>query len=797
MKFTDGMWLLREGIRIDWMSNVERFNVDTEKETVDLLLNKFQRHRGDTLNSPTVSARVTSPLEGVIGVKLVHWAGGLDNGPHYELNTSSGHTEITHDQGKNLNYVSGPLKLDINTAPNEMGFVFSSSNGKNKNKLTGHSWRSIGYVGDQTTPKSHFPDGLFFERQGYMLAGLDLGVGEKLYGLGERFGPFIKNGQSVDIWNEDGGTSSELAYKNIPFYISSNGYGVFVNHPGRVSLEVQSERTTRVNVSVPGEELEYFVVWGATPKEILRRYTALTGRPGLVPAWSYGLWLTTSFTTNYDEQTVTGFLDGFKDRNLPLGVFHFDCFWMKSYQWCDFEFDSDMFPDAAGYLQRLQSRGLKLSVWINPYVGQASPLFEIGKKNGYFIKRTDGSVWQWDLWQAGMAIVDFTNPAARLWYSSHLTRLMEMGIDSFKTDFAERIPYKNITYHDNSDPAKMHNYYALLYNKTVYETATAFPASAGGGGGGGSPTTLLFARSTSVGGQKYPIHWGGDCESTYEAMAESLRGGLSLSLCGYIFWASDIGGFEGTPPPALYKRWVQFGLLSSHSRLHGSSSFRVPWIYDDSNEDGEGEGKECTDVLRACVRRKIALTPYILAAALEGHRSGTPLMRAMFLEFPDDLNTYSLDMQYMFGGNLLVAPVFEDGGVVRFYVPRTAEDEEGGDGKGGKWISWFDHTKTYESGRWYTETHGFETLPILVRPGSVTPVNVKLERPEGDALDGLEVLVNGRLGGEGVKVEIVDPERTNEVLRVLTVRHGEDGAVVATFDGDEEVSVKVNWVGNY
>lgn len=219
-----------------------------------------------------------------------------------------------------------------------------------------------------------------------MLAELDLGVGEKVYGLGERFGPFVKNGQTVDMWNEDGGTSSELAYKNIPFYISSKGYGVFVNHPGKISLEVQSERTTRVNISVPGEEIEYFIVYGDSPKDVLRRYTTLTGRPGLVPSWSYNLWLTTSFTTNYDEQTVTGFLDGFRDRDIPLGVFHFDCFWMKSYQWCDFQFDEEMFPDAVGYLKRLKERGLRISVWINPYVGQASPLFEEGKKNGYFIK---------------------------------------------------------------------------------------------------------------------------------------------------------------------------------------------------------------------------------------------------------------------------------------------------------------------------------------------------------------------------------------------------------------------------
>ncbi|EPS31985.1 putative alpha-xylosidase [Penicillium oxalicum 114-2] len=757
MKFTEGMWCLKEGVQIEWMSNVERLR--TEKETAHLLLNKLQRHRGDTLNSPTISARITSPQEGIIGVNLVHWAGRVDNGPHYHLNATEGHAVIDHDKSSNkFNYTSGPLILDVNTATNALDFVFRSQKGK---KLTGHSFRSIGYVADQRTEKHRYEDGIYAEKQGYMLAELDLGVGERVYGLGERFGPLVKNGQTVDMWNEDGGTSSELAYKNIPFYMSSKGYGVFVNHPGKVSLEVQSERTTRVNISVRGEEIEYFIVYGETPKDVLRRYTALTGRPALVPSWSYNLWLTTSFTTNYDEQTVTGFLDGFRNRDIPLGVFHFDCFWMKSYQWCDFQFDEEMFPDAIGYLKRLKERGLRISVWINPYVGQASPLFEEGKKNGYFIKHTDGSVWQWDFWQAGMAVVDFTNPAACDWYNSHLERLMEMGVDSFKTDFAERIPVRGVKYHNGADPERMHNYYALLYNRIVYETLNNRV---------GRNQGLLFARSTAPGGQAYPVHWGGDCESTFEAMAESLRGGLSLMLCGYIFWASDIGGFEGTPPPALYKRWVQFGLLSSHSRLHGSSSFRVPWIY----------GEDCSAVLRDCVKRKILLTPYILAEALCGHRDGTPLMRALFLEFPQDLNTYAIDTQYMFGSNLMVAPVFSEEGEVTFYVPR-AEDEANG-----KWVSWFDHSKSYEGGQWYTETHGFDTMPILVRPGTVTVTNPSLKAPGDNALEGVELLVNGTLAAEAT-IELVDPSQTDQVLKTLRVTCGADGADVQVEGHDVKV----------
>jgi alpha-D-xyloside xylohydrolase len=353
-----------------------------------------------------------------------------------------------------------------------------------------------------------------------------------------------------------------------------------------------------------------------------------------------------------------------------------------------------------------------------------------------------------------MAVVDFTNPTATEWYNSHLERLMDMGVDSFKTDFAERIPVKGIKYHNGADPERMHNYYALLYNKIVYETMSNRI---------GHNQALLFARSTAPGGQAYPVHWGGDCESTFEAMAESLRGGLSLMLSGYIFWASDIGGFEGTPPPALYKRWVQFGLLSTHSRLHGSSSFRVPWIY----------GEDCSDVLRECVKRKILLTPYILQEALRGHKDGAPLMRAMFLEFPEDLNTYAVDTQYMFGSNLLVAPVFSEEGEVTFYVPRSDDDEAG------KWVSWFDYSKTYESGRWYTETHGFDTLPILIRPGSVTVTNPTIKAPEDDALSGIELLINGRLRGE-TTVEIVNSAQTDEILKTVQLSPAAGGKVEAS-----------------
>ncbi len=449
--------------------------------------------------------------------------------------------------------------------------------------------------------------------------------------------------------------------------------------------------------SVEGEYLEYFVIDGPTPKAVLDRYTRLTGRPALPPAWSFGLWLTTSFTTNYDEATVNRFIDGMAERRLPLHVFHFDCFWMKAFQWCDFEWDPATFPDPVGMLQRLKARGLKICVWINPYIGQKSPLFREGKEKGYLLKRPNGAVWQWDKWQPGLAIVDFTNPAASAWYANHLKRLVKMGVDCFKTDFGERIP-TDVVWHDGSDPQKMHNHYAFIYNELVWEVLKQTV---------GEEEAVLFARSASVGAQQFPVHWGGDCYANYESMAESLRGGLSIGLSGFGFWSHDIGGFENTAPAHVYKRWCAFGLLSSHSRLHGSKSYRVPWAYDD----------EACDVVRHFTELKCRLMPYLYRQAVTANASGTPVMRAMMLEFPDDPACDYLDRQYMLGDSLLVAPVFSEAGDVAFWLPE------------GRWTHLW-HNDEQSGSRWLKQRHDFLSLPVYVRENTLLALGNNDQKPD-------------------------------------------------------------------
>jgi len=375
-----------------------------------------------------------------------------------------------------------------------------------------------------------------------------------------------------------------------------------------------------------------------------------------------------------------------------VSAFHFDCFWMKEFSWSDFEWDSAVFPDPAGLIKRLHEKGYRVCVWTNPYIAQMSSLFAEAKEKGYLIKRPDGSVWQWDLWQPGMAIVDFTNPDACIWFQSKLQKLIDIGVDSFKTDFGERIP-TDVIYSDGSDPMRMHNYYPYLYNKVVFELLERKP----------NKETVVFARSATAGCQKFPIHWGGDNESTFESMAGTLRGGLSMALSGFGYWSHDIGGFEGTPNPDVFKRWVAFGLLSSHSRLHGSGSYRVPWLIDD----------EASVVTKFFTDLKILLMPYILKMSEIVHTQGVPMMRPMMMEFPEDPSCLYLDRQYMLGESILVAPIFNSDGVADFYLPE------------GKWTSLITG-ESVVGGSWRSEKHGYTSLPLYIRESTLTQNGAEL-----------------------------------------------------------------------
>lgn len=721
MKFTDGYWCVKKGITPLYAAEYSSHKVK-DKELVLYAPGRHIADRGDCLNLGMLTIRLTSPMEDVIKVTVTHFEGTASKGPFAETVRCSPHVVIEEDEDT-LSFQSGNTKAVVDKRPDSWGIRFLDGD----RELTNTGFRNMAYMKQ--------------EREGrvYMTEQLALDVDEYIYGLGERYTPFVKNGQSVEMWNEDGGTASDITYKNIPFYLSNKGYGVLLDEEGDASYEIASEKVERVQFSVEGERLAYYIINGHTPKGTVSLYTELTGKPALLPAWSFGLWLTTSFTTDYDEETTGSFIQGMADWDIPLHVFHFDCYWMEAYEWCNFTWDPATFPDPKGMLDRYHKRGLKICVWINPYIGQKSPLFQEALKEGYLLKKKNGDVWQTDMWQAGMGIVDFTNPRAEVWYQNKLKGLLDMGVDCFKTDFGERIPVRDIAYYDGSDPVKMHNYYTYLYNKAVFELLQRER---------GEGEAVLFARSATVGGQKFPVHWGGDCSASYASMAETIRSGLSLACAGFGFWSHDISGFESTASADIYKRWCQFGLLSSHSRLHGSSTYRVPWIFD----------REACDVLRRFIKLKCALMPYLYRQAVKTHEEGIPLMRPMFLEFPGDRCCETLDKQYMLGDSLLVAPVFKESGEVEYYLPK------------GNWVNLLTGN-SYMGGGWQKETYDYFTLPLLVRAGSIVPVGANCQRPDYDYADGVKLLLY--FPDDGCEEEVfVTDVKGSTVMKVRANRAG-------------------------
>ena len=746
MLFGNGCWLQKEGCACFTPQEVYFENTEATKVTLCLPTSRIV-NRGCTLGGINLTMVITSPAPDVLRVQTYHHLGVKKREPEFELYQKEEQPlTVTSDEEKRT-VTSGGLTLEIGKKNWYMAYrrgneVITRSAAKDLACMK-TDWKGDAYdKGDGT--------------ETYMRQQLTMGVGELIYGLGERFTAFTKNGQSVAIWNEDGGTSTYQSYKNIPFYISNKGYGVFVNHSEKVEFEIGTEQVTKTAFSVEGGYLDYYLFNGPSMKEVLERYTDLTGKPSLPAPWTFGLWLSTSFTTNYDEETVMSFVDGMLDRGIPLRTFHFDCFWMKEFHWTDFVWDSRVFPDPKGMLSRIKAKGLNICVWINPYIAQESCLFAEGMEKGYFVKRTNGDVWQWDMWQPGMALVDFTNPDACTWYQEKLAGLLDMGVDCFKTDFGERIPVDGIEYFDHSDAKKMHNYYTYLYNKTVYDILEKKR---------GKGEAVLFARSATVGGQKFPVHWGGDCWSDYESMEESLRGGLSLLMSGFGFWAHDIGGFESTSTPDVYKRWVAFGLLSSHSRLHGSTSYRVPWAYDE----------EAVDVVRFFTRLKARLMPYLYKTAIQANKTGVPTMRSMVLEFTEDRTCHYVDKQYMLGDSLLVAPIFNEESLADYYLPA------------GRWTDFFTG-EVKEGGRWIQEKHGYLSVPLLVKENSIVAIGAHDDKPDYDYGEDTELRIYEPVAGTTVTETAYGMDGREEIKISVTT---EEGKISVSVETGKAVSVRL------
>ena len=529
---------------------------------------------------------------------------------------------------------------------------------------------------------------------------------EHLYGLGEKFTRLNKVGQRIITWTQDAfGSTSERSHKNIPFLMSTRGYGLLLNTGARITWEIGTTSCQSVSLLSEDSTLDMFIICGDDFTEILQNYALLTGKAAMPPKWSFGLWVSSGGTYR-DQESNQAVVDGLETHDIPADVMHIDPWWMTWRQYCDFRWNTEAFPDVAGMIQDWHARGIKICLWEHPYISIESDLFETGKQNDYFLKRPDGEVYIIDYglslaprpdgivrvatrdtsWNAQVAIVDLTHPEAYTWFQDLHRSVLQMGVDVFKTDFGEDVP-EDAVFYNGQTGATMHNLYPLIYNQCVTEVTQQERGY-----------EVVWSRAGTAGSQRFPICWSGDPASDFESLACTIRGGLSIGLSGIPFWSNDIGGYRKMPSPEVYIRWAQFGLFCSHSRMHGDSP-REPWIF----------GDEALEIVRRYVKLRYSLFPYLYSAAHQALTMNVPVIRAMVLAFPNDPNTYDKDLQYMLGNDLLVAPIYDESNERNIYFPA------------GTWINY--HTGDIIHGETNRRVYApLDTLPLYVRAGSVIPM---------------------------------------------------------------------------
>ncbi len=587
------------------------------------------------------------------------------------------------------------------------------------------------------------------------------------YGFGEKFTDLDKRGQTIDVWQENAaGARTGAAYKNIPLMMTPRGYGVFVNSTARVTCWMGSRSTRTWSLAVPGDTVEYFFIAG-TLAEILESYARLTGFPPVPPRWSFGLWASTSFVP-IDQAQVGARARRLRREGIPADVVHLDATWQRAEERSDLRWDPEAFPDPARLISDLHGLGYKVSLWENPYVSIHSSLFQEGAARGYFLRRPDGSVYTPQIGSGAggrryplCAIVDFTNPAAAEWFRALHAPLLEAGVDTFKTDFGEEIPVDAV-FHNGRTGAEMRNMYARLYQELVFTMLRERHGVA-----------VIWARAACPGAQQFPVHWSGDPHCTYEDMAATLRGGLSAGMSGVAFWSHDIGGFYGTPTPDLYVRWAQFGLLSGHARYHGTT-VRDPWAF----------GDDILAIFRRYAVLRSRLVPYLYTYACCAAETGLPLMRPLVLRYQDDPATYGIDLQYLLGDELLIAPVFDPDGRVAAYLPR------------GRWTDFWTG-EVIQGPCAIRRLAPRDVLPVYVRENSLVPLGPPLqyagERPCDPLTVEAYVTAEARftLRGEDEQLPLTVRREgpafdfeAGAAAATYTVRfHGAGDAAAATADG--------------
>jgi alpha-D-xyloside xylohydrolase len=513
-----------------------------------------------------------------------------------------------------------------------------------------------------------------------MAAVMSLSPGEKIYGFGESFTRFDKRGQKVVLWTDDAnGTQNETMYKPVPFYMSSRSYGVFMHHTTPITVDVGKYYNAVNSMMIGDDEADLFFFVG-NPKEILDAYTDLTGKAPMPPLWTFGFWM--SRITYFSEDDGREVIRKLREYEIPADVLHFDTGWFGVDWRADYKFPRDRFPDPKKMIRDFRDRGFHISLWQLPYMTPKNELYAELTENGYAVKDRKGNIPVED------AIIDFSNPGAVKWYQEKIRPLIEMGVGAIKVDFGEAAPEAGL-YASGKTGWYEHNLYPLRYNKAVSDITREVNGEG-----------FIWARSAWAGSQRYPVHWGGDPATSDTAMSATLRAGLSIGLSGFSFWSHDIGGFTTATPEDLYRRWTPFGMLTSHVRSHGNPPTE-PWEYSDA----------FLESFRKADNMRYRLMPYIYSQAKHSSDNGLPMLRALFVEYPDDPGSWLIDDEYLFGSDMLVAPMFENVDERDVYMPP------------GTWIDY--QTGKEYSGGWHCIKAGEIPVVVLVKDGTVIP-HIKL-----------------------------------------------------------------------
>jgi len=585
------------------------------------------------------------------------------------------------------------------------GNLITETGGKTKNEFpTTMDSLPLGFAKDKKNPET------------YSVESFVLYPGEGIYGLGEGFGSLNKTGKTFGFWHFEGmGNTSGRNYKNIPFFMSTRGYGVYFNESRPITFWVGSREYCKTQVAVEGDLMDYFFFYGPTFKKILFNYTELTGKASVPPKWSFGTWM--SRISYFSQKEVLETAEKLRKMKIPGDVIHIDTGWFEKDWQCDWEFDRERFPDPEGMFREAREMGFRLSLWQTPYVMDETKLYKEAKKKGVLAR--NNAPFNFIL-RFPAHPIDFSKPHAVLWYQKLLKRLLDLGASAIKADFGEGIePAMRFKEYDGR---QMHNLYPLLYNKAAYDITKE---TTGEG--------VIWARSAYAGSQRYPVHWSGDNSANYENLLCSLRGGLSLGLSGFTFWSQDTGGFVGTPGDALYIRWVQISIFQSHIRFHGAPPrYREPWNFH----------KETQDIVRRLLNLRYRLIPYIYSESHIAASAGLPLLRALVLDFQNDRTVYNIEDQFMCGRNILVAPILSRSGTRDIYIPA------------GIWYD-FQTGKKYYGPTWIRETCDIRRIPFYIRGGSILPLGKEVQNTEEIKREDLTLMICPDENGRS-EYEIVD-----------------------------------------